>query len=149
MPAMGGGIRDRRGGLRGIALVGSPALGFVACLGAHFSNFSADFAHNHGFFHAHPARQLVNIDLSHDVTGDNGDAAHYVANHFCTLHGITCHAFHQQVGLEAHEVGLIFLDVGSKLFGGVRLCETIGVFSFGKKQDFDVQPLGEQHIDTA
>ena len=91
----------------------------------------------------------MNIDLSHDVAGDNSDAPHDVANHFCALHGIARHAFHQQVGLEAHEVGLIFLDVGSKLFGGVRLCETIGVFSFGKKQDFDVQPLGEQHIYTA
>ena len=41
------------------------------------------------------------------------------------------------------------LDVSFEFFGGVRLCETIGVLAFGKQEDFDVESLGKKHVDAA
>ena len=129
--------------------VGSAPLRFIARFSPHLSDFRPDFAHDHRFVHAQTPRQLVHIHLSHDVAGDDGDASHDVANHFGALHGIARRALHEQVGFETHEVRLMRLDVSFEFFGGVRLCETIGVLAFGKQEDFDVESLGKKHVDAA
>ena len=129
--------------------IGSASLRFIARIGPHLSDFRPDFAHDHRFVHAQTPRQLVHIHLSHDVAGDDGDASHDVANHFGALHGIARRALHKEVGFETHEVRLMRLDVSLEFFGSVRLCETIGVLAFGKQEDFDVEPLGKEHVDAA
>ena len=57
----------------------------------------------------------MDVDLPNDVAGDDGNAAHDVTDDGGALHGVVGGILHEEVGLETHEVGLMFFDVSLQL----------------------------------
>ena len=121
---------------------------FGALLGLFFAALG-DFADQKLVFDAEELGAFFDVDVAHDGLRDDGDALHDAAYQFGAADGVFAGVFEQQVGLEADEVCLMFLNELAELCSVVLAGERVGVVAIGEEADFDVHALFEQHVDAS
>ena len=142
--------RRRRFGSRGIGrLCFGQLLRFGLRLRIAVAAHLCDFTHNDSLAYTHGSGALAGIHLSHNLAGNNGNAAHDVRYKPRPLYGVVAALAEQQVGLKLDKVGLVSVDVVAVLLRVAAACKRVGVFAVGQQQHFHVHALFEQHVDTA
>ena len=92
---------------------------------------------------------LLDIDITHNGFGNDGNALHKVSDKLGTLDGVFSCIFQQQIGFEADKVRFILLYEGLELRRIVFACKGVRVVTVGQEADFDVHAFFQQHINTS